>query len=88
MVIISICSATLLLLSSALLLNEVTHLANYHTPLGEIDLCKAMKHAGKQTCGHLQVASVSFYFFCCIMKSLLRYDTKIIQIIFNQVLSL
>jgi len=56
--VISIFSALLLLVSSSLLLSEVTHLANYHTALGKVDLCKAFRHAGKQTCGHLQIAAV------------------------------
>jgi len=55
---ISILSAMLLLVSSSLLLNEVTHLANYTSPLGKVDLCMALRHAGKQTCGHLQIAAV------------------------------
>lgn len=56
---ISIFSAVLLLVSSSLLLNEVTHLSNYPTPLGEMNLCQAQRHIGSQTCGHLQVSAVS-----------------------------
>nr|XP_058956736.1 uncharacterized protein LOC131783974 [Pocillopora verrucosa] len=55
---ISIFSAVLLLVSSSLLLNEVTHLSNYPTPLGEMNLCQAQRHIGRQTCGHLQVSAV------------------------------
>lgn len=68
---ISIFSAVLLLVSSSLLLNEVTHLSNYPTPLGEMNLCQAQRHIGRQTCGHLQVSAVSplnrffsFFFHC------------------------
>ena len=57
--IISIFSAVLLLVSSSLLINEVTHLANYPTMLGEIDLCESLRNVGKQTCGHLQISAVS-----------------------------
>ena len=62
--IISIFSAILLLVSSSLLLDEVTHLSNYTTPLGKVDLCRALRHAGKQTCGHLQIAGVRSVFLC------------------------
>lgn len=64
--IISIFSAILLLVSSSLLMNEVTHLANYPSPLGKIDLCKALRHVGKRTCGHLQIAAVRSV--SCVLK--------------------
>jgi len=57
--IISMASAILLLVASSLLLDEVTHLANYTTALGKVDMCMALRHAGRQTCGHLQIAAVS-----------------------------
>ncbi|XP_022805790.1 uncharacterized protein LOC111342928 [Stylophora pistillata] len=55
---ISIFSAVILLVSSSLLLNEVTHLSDYPTPLGKINLCQAQGYIGKQTCGHLQVSAI------------------------------
>ena len=68
--IISIFGAILLLVSSSLLLDEVTHLANYTTPLGKVDMCVALRHAGKQTCGHLQIAGVRSFFY--VLKFSLR----------------
>ncbi|KAL9975393.1 hypothetical protein ACROYT_G012550 [Oculina patagonica] len=56
--IISIFSALLLLISSSLLIYEVTHLANYPTMLGEVDLCESLRNVGKQTCGHLQISAI------------------------------
>ncbi len=60
-IVISIFSALLLLISSSLLINEVTHMANYPTMLGEVDLCESLRHVGKQTCGHLQISAVSSF---------------------------
>ena len=63
--IISIFSAILLLVSSSLLINEVAHLASYPTTLGEVDLCKALRHVGKKTCGHLQISAVGSFGSMC-----------------------
>lgn len=88
--VISIFSALLLLVSSSLLLNEVTHLANYQTPLGKVDLCKALRHAGKQSCGHLQIAAVrSFHprvsiFFSSSREESWRTNAQIIAKLLNE----